>query len=89
MLLLSLACTPPTSGSLDSQANSDSPVESASDWDTNDVTQDELTGRIPENPLPVPEFSAVVNYDGSERTKADLIGHPTVVWFYPLAGTYG
>jgi hypothetical protein len=89
MLLLAMACTPTTSSPLDSLADSDPVVESDPDWDTNDVTQDELTGRIPENPLPVPEFSAVFNYDGSARTQVDLVGHPTVVWFYPLAGTYG
>jgi hypothetical protein len=35
-----------------------------------------------------PVFEAV-NYDGALRTRADLIGHPTVLWFFPWSGTPG
>lgn len=34
-------------------------------------------------------FAGVVNLDGTARSKADLLGHPTVVWFFPFAGTPG
>lgn len=36
----------------------------------------------------VPSFQATAT-DGSTRTKADLMGHPTVIWFYPAADTPG
>lgn len=35
-----------------------------------------------------PEF-AVVNHRGEPRTRDDLLGHPTVMWFFPVAGTPG
>jgi cytochrome oxidase Cu insertion factor (SCO1/SenC/PrrC family) len=39
-------------------------------------------------PRALPEFNAVAN-DGTPRTREDLLGHPTVVWFFPVAGTPG
>lgn len=36
----------------------------------------------------VPEFAAV-NHLGEPRSRADLVGHPTVLWFFPAAGTPG
>ncbi|MFT7521623.1 MAG: cytochrome oxidase Cu insertion factor (SCO1/SenC/PrrC family) [Kiritimatiellia bacterium] len=36
----------------------------------------------------VPVFSAV-NSDGQARDRDHLLGHPTVVWFFPVAGTPG
>ncbi len=47
-----------------------------------------LHGQVPTTVTTVPEFSAV-NQDGAPRTRADLLGHPTVVWFFPAAGTAG
>jgi peroxiredoxin len=38
--------------------------------------------------LPAPEFDAL-NYDESPRSRDDLIGQPTVMWFYPLAASSG
>ena len=32
---------------------------------------------------------AARNQLGESRSEADLVGHPTVLWFYPAAGTYG
>ena len=49
----------------------------------------ELTGTVPGSPLPPPTFASVRNLDGAARTPADLVGHPTVMWFYPAAGTGG
>ncbi|MFK7930694.1 MAG: hypothetical protein AB8H79_21090 [Myxococcota bacterium] len=34
-------------------------------------------------------FAGVVNLDGTPRSRDDLMGHPTVVWFFPFAGTPG
>ena len=47
-----------------------------------------LIGTLPEAPRPVPEFE-VLAQTGEPRTQADLLGHPTVMWFYPMAGTPG
>jgi hypothetical protein len=49
---------------------------------------DQLNGQIASGDYPPPSFVAQ-NYDLTERTEADLIGHPTVLWFYPLAKTPG
>lgn len=49
----------------------------------------ELTGTTPAVALPPIEFTDVVNEDVQVRSKADLLGHPTVMWFYPAAGTGG
>lgn len=49
---------------------------------------DGLHGSAPAENLPAPEFVAV-NRDGTARGQPDLIGHPTVVWFYPAAMTSG
>lgn len=53
-----------------------------------DVPANQLNGSYPAAELPAPEFTAY-NYDGSTRTKADLQGHVTVMWFYPAANTAG
>ena len=47
-----------------------------------------LAGVAPATPLSIPEFSAV-NQDGAPRSRDDLLGHPTVVWYFPAAGTPG
>lgn len=38
--------------------------------------------------LVVPDFAAL-SHDGTPRSRDDLLGHPTVVWFFPVAGTPG
>ena len=47
-----------------------------------------LFGDRPSSPLSVPSFMAQ-NYDGAQRGQSDLIGQPTVVWFFPFEGTPG
>jgi len=47
-----------------------------------------LFGERPSSPLSVPTFMAQ-NSDGSSRSQSDLIGQPTVLWFFPFAGTPG
>lgn len=54
----------------------------------NDVDPDELNGSVPDSPLAAPEFVAT-NRDGAGRAREDLLGHPTVMWFYPAAATAG
>ena len=53
-----------------------------------EVVQGDLNGTFPTENIPAPNFTAI-NYDGSTRGKEDLIGHPTVIWFFPKAQTYG
>ena len=43
---------------------------------------------MPDDPIPAPTFS-VLNEDEQVRTRDDLLGHPTVMWFYPAAATSG
>ena len=50
--------------------------------------QSELNGTLITDGIPAPE-SQVLNQDGLERTKTDLEGKPTVIWFYPAANTPG
>ncbi len=48
----------------------------------------ETYGTAPSAAVVVPDFT-VTNQDGETRTRADLLGKPTVMWFYPAAATYG
>jgi hypothetical protein len=64
------------------------------DTDTDPTTHETglpagLVGVPPAVAKAVPSFSDVVNRQGSPRSSADLIGHPTVLWFYPAANTGG
>ncbi len=47
-----------------------------------------LHGSPPDKALPAPDFAAL-NMDGAARDREDLLGQPTVMWFYPKAGTAG
>lgn len=47
-----------------------------------------LFGERPSSPLSVPTFMAL-NSDESPRSQTDLLGQPTVLWFFPFAGTPG
>ncbi len=48
----------------------------------------DLKGHKPTIAISVPEFSAL-SETGAPRSRADLIGHPTVLWFFPVVGTPG
>lgn len=47
-----------------------------------------LHGTAPAAPIAAPEFAAT-GRDGTPRDRSALLGHPTVLWFYPAAGTGG
>ena len=47
-----------------------------------------LYGKCENTQMTIPEFKAL-SHDGTPRSKADLLGHPTVLWFFPVAGTPG
>ena len=51
------------------------------DWDS-------LNGDVPSSPVTLPEFAAT-NMDNTARSREDLLGEPTVMWFYPAALTPG
>jgi len=48
-----------------------------------------LIGTPIDNPTLPPEFVSVVDSDGNEVTAADLLGSPTVLWFFPFPSTPG
>jgi len=67
--------------------NSDSNDDgNAGDDDSTPPAVEELHGQAPAQPLGVPTFEAL-NSDGATRSTPDLLGHPTVLWFFPYAGT--
>jgi hypothetical protein len=51
------------------------------------VDPESLYGEVPDEAVPLPEFAAL-NRDGGARSREDLLGHPTVMWFYPAAFTF-
>src|SRR5688500_2314692 len=71
----------------DGDSDADTDADTDADGDTDTDLPDGLNGDVPEVRLAAPEFEAT-NRDGSARGHADLVGHPTVIWFYPAAGTY-
>ena len=73
--------------SLGSGSETGSETGSADGSDPVDVPSG-TNGTIPSEALEAPEFSAT-NRDGGARDREDLLGHPTIMWFYPAAGTYG
>ena len=92
--LFFLACSGTPEKTADDTART---LDSASVTDTTDTepstpidtaTAAELEGTLPDTPLPPPSFVAT-NHDGQARDQSHLIGQPTVIWFYPAAGTYG
>ena len=70
-----------------SGAGSDTDSDGSGDSDPVDVPSG-TNGTIPNDALEAPDFAAT-NRDGGSRDREDLLGHPTVMWFYPAAGTYG
>ena len=47
-----------------------------------------LVGKCADEARKVPSFKAL-SHDGTTRSDKDLVGHPTVLWFFPVAGTPG
>jgi len=88
--------TPPDPGqpgdqnqSIDAPAPPDVPLDSGPEVSAlPDLTTLSLNGSIPQSPLGPPVFNAL-NSDGAARTASNLMGTPTIMWFFPLAGTPG
>ena len=97
---LTLACTDPkdsATGDDGTDGSDGTALDGGSDGaadgtdgaaDGTDGTSTSYNGEPPDSPIAAPEFTAT-NRDGGARDREDLLGHPTVMWFYPAAGTYG
>lgn len=83
-----MACQPTVADSAVDTEVVDTDVDTDTDTDPDTEIPDGLNGSKPAENLPAPEFAAT-NRDGTPRARPDLIGHPTVVWFYPAAMTSG
>ncbi len=57
--------------------------------DTGSGSSTGLHGVVPAVALPLPTFTEVIAMDSTARTSANLVGQPSVVWFYPAAFTGG
>ncbi len=84
-LLLGCSGSPEDSSTPDT---TDSGTVADTDTDTTVEVPDGTYGQAPAESLPAPEFAAT-NSDGTPRGISDLTDGPTVVWFFPAAGTYG
>jgi len=78
------ACTPKETPPLDTTDTGPAPGADTA----NDVNPEDLYGVVPASALGAPEFTAI-NHDGTTRTRDDLLGHRTVMWFFPFAMTPG
>jgi hypothetical protein len=65
-------------------------VEADTDTEPKELVIPEgLSGKTKEGFPPPPEFSAVVNTKNETVDASALLGHWTVMWFYPAASTFG
>jgi hypothetical protein len=48
-----------------------------------------LIGKAPPSAAPIPAFTSVVDETGKAVTPAELVSQTTVLWFYPLASSFG
>jgi hypothetical protein len=88
-MLMLLGCTTEP-GASDKGADDSGPLDTSA-ADDSGITMDtgeSYNGSFPEARIPAPEFAAL-NRDGTTRGQPDLIGHPSVLWFYPAANTSG
>ena len=98
LLLSLLACqSAPKESVPDSSAGTTTDSQTTQTNDSQDSTRDtqetgtntrQLVGQPPANPVPLPDFVAT-NYDEAPRSRDDLLGHRTIIWFYPAASTAG
>jgi hypothetical protein len=92
LIALSLGCArtaePPT-GDTTPDDTTTVAVETAAPADSDpSVDPSQLYGTPPDAPIALPDFQAV-NEHGELRDRTALLGHPTVMWFFPLSGTPG
>ena len=82
--------TSDTSDSSDASevADASDPSDTVTVTTLDDIRGLDLKGDVPRATIALPEFGAT-NSDGSSRGPPNIAGSPTVVWFFPAAGTYG
>ncbi len=85
-LFVLVACTPKDDPPGDSVADTSPPQDTAAPFDTG--LYDQLNGAVPDELLGLPTFEAVAQ-NGELRSQEHLLGHPSVIWFYPMANTSG
>ncbi len=84
-LVFALACAADDSVATGGSGSDDSDTGAPA----TEVTDTEgFNGTSPREPVPLPTFAALNQY-GDPRGPEDLLGHATVIWFYPLADTPG
>jgi hypothetical protein len=86
LLMLPLAACTPQDDPGDSVADTSPPEDTEVPFDTG--SYDQLNGARPAEFLAAPSFEAIA-HNGELRGQEHLLGHPTVLWFYPLANTSG
>lgn len=77
-----------TGGDPTTEDTADSGSDGGGDGGGGEIDWDALNGDVPAVAVAIPEFSAR-NMDGAARAREDVLGHPTVMWFYPAANTSG
>ena len=92
--LLSLVSACVTSNTPQATAPAGKPVVSGNDGGTIMqagawIIPSSVRGIVPETALGVPSFSGVMNQDEVVVSSQALIGHFSVLWFYPFANTSG
>ncbi|MFZ5477490.1 MAG: hypothetical protein ACOZNI_12010 [Myxococcota bacterium] len=86
-MLLLIACQPPADPAPDGAVADTTPTVTG-DTATYEAPPDDLHGTVPDEAIAAPEFVATSQH-GELRDRDALLGHPTVMWFYPAAGTAG
>ena len=69
-------------------ADASDPSDTVTVTTLDDIRGLDLRGDVPRATIALPEFGAT-NSAGSSRGPPNIVGSPTVVWFFPAAGTYG
>jgi hypothetical protein len=70
------------------ETDADTDADADTDTDADTDMPDNLNGEAIDPPLDPVAFNAL-NMDDSARSLSDLTDGPTLMWFYPLAGSYG
>ncbi len=91
-LMLALACggDDTTTGTTDTGTTDSGTTAGTADTEPPTEVTDTagFYGEAPPEPVPLPTFAAI-NQHGEARGPDHLVGHATVLWFYPLADTPG
>jgi hypothetical protein len=86
--LFLLGCTGGIDQSTDPNPDTDSAGETDSETDV-DLNPDDYHGVVPETAKELLASFSAQNSDDTSRGPEDLTGQPTVLWFFPFAGTPG